>query len=209
MLRILIADDHEVVRYGLRKILERQPGWEVVAEADDGKDAISKAIETKPDVAVLDYAMPLINGIEATRQIRARLPSTEVLIFTVHYEDQLVQKCLKAGARGYVLKSDIESQLLSAIEFLADHKSFFTGTISETLLDSFLAIPTRDAAQVPPAIRNSPPPTADRLEIMERSVLQLVAEGHTNEQIAKRFHISLKFVETLVHYAIRNGLVER
>jgi DNA-binding NarL/FixJ family response regulator len=209
MLRILIADDHEVVRYGLRKVLERQPGWEVVAEADDGKDAISKAIETKPDVAVLDYAMPLINGIEATRQIRARLPSTEVLIFTAHYDDQLVQKCLKAGARGYVLKSDMESQLLTAIEFLADHKPFFAGTISETLLDSFLAIPTRDAAQVPPAIRNSPPLTTDRLEIVERSVLQLVAEGHTNEQIAKRFHISLKFVETLVHYAIRNGLVER
>jgi DNA-binding NarL/FixJ family response regulator len=206
MLRILIADDHEVVRYGLRKVLERQPGWEVVAEADDGKDAISKAIESKPDVAVLDYAMPLINGIEATRQIRARLPSTEVLIFTVHYDDQLLQKCLKAGARGYVLKSDMGSQLLSAIEYLAAHKPFFIGTISETLLDSFLAIPTRDAAQVP---LNSPPLTADRLDIVERSVLQLVAEGHTNEQIAKRFHISLKFVETLVHYAIRNGLVER
>jgi|SRR6185295_11821452 DNA-binding NarL/FixJ family response regulator len=131
MLRILIADDHEVVRYGLRKVLERQPGWEVVPEADDGKDAISKAIESKPDVAVLDYAMPLINGIEATRQIRARLPSTEVLIFTVHYDDQLLQKCLKAGARGYVLKSDMGSQLLSAIEYLAAHKPFFTGTISE------------------------------------------------------------------------------
>jgi DNA-binding NarL/FixJ family response regulator len=194
MLRILIADDHEVVRYGLRKTLERQPGWEVVAESGDGKDAISKAIETKPDVAVLDYAMPLINGIEATRQICARLPNTEVLIFSVHCDDPLIQKCLEAGARGYVLKSDMGSQLLSAIEFLADHKPFFTGTISETLLVSFLAIPTRNVPQASPTIR---------------SVLQLVAEGHTNEQIAKCFHISLRLVETLVNHAIRNGLVER
>ena len=103
MLRILIADDHDVVRSGLRKVLEAQNNWEVVAEARDGKDAINKATETKPDVAVLDYAMPLINGVEATRQIRARLPKTEVLIFTMHDNETLIQELFSAGARGYVL----------------------------------------------------------------------------------------------------------
>ena len=115
MLRILIADDHDVVRSGLRKVLEAQNNWEVVAEARDGKDAISKATETKPDVAVLDYAMPLINGVEATRQIRARLPKTEVLIFTMHDNETLIQELLSAGARGYVLKSNSRRHLLGAI----------------------------------------------------------------------------------------------
>ena len=109
MIRILIADDHEVVRSGLRRVLEAQTNWEVVAEAGDGKDAISKATETKPDVAVLDYSMPLINGVEATRQIRARLPKTEVLIFTMHDNELLIQELLSAGARGYVLKSDSQA----------------------------------------------------------------------------------------------------
>ena len=103
-MRILIADDHEVVRSGLRRILLSQPNWEVVAEAADGKDAISKATETKPDIAILDYSLPRINGMEATRQIRARLPKTEVLIFTMHDSEALIQELLKAGARGYLLK---------------------------------------------------------------------------------------------------------
>jgi DNA-binding NarL/FixJ family response regulator len=104
--RILIADDHDVVRSGLRSTLETHPNWEVVAEASDGKEAILKAIEAKPDVAVLDYSLPLVNGVEATRQIRARLPSTEVLIFTMHDNESLIEELLKAGARGYLLKSD-------------------------------------------------------------------------------------------------------
>ncbi len=135
MTRILIADDHEVVRSGLRKILESQPNWEVVAEAGDGKDAVSKATETKPDVAVLDYSLPLINGIEATRQIRARLPKTEVLIFTMHDNETLISELLKAGARGYLLKSDAQSHLIGAIECLALHKPFFTAKVSEALLE--------------------------------------------------------------------------
>src|SRR4029077_5156560 len=106
MIRILIADDHDVVRSGLRTILDVQPGWEVVAEAADGKEAILKAIETTPDIAVIDYSLPLINGIEVTRQIRARLPKTEVLIFTMHDNETLIQDVMKAGARGYLLKSD-------------------------------------------------------------------------------------------------------
>ena len=209
MIRILIADDHEVVRSGLRKILEAQPNWEVVAEAGDGTDAIHKAAETRPDVAVLDYSLPLVNGIEATRQIRARLPKTEVLIFTMHDNETLIQELLKAGARGYLLKSDAKRHLIGAIESLASHKPFFTAKVSEALLDSFLARPTREGST---------------LTNRERGVVQLIAEGHTNKQIANILNISLKTVEThraaimrklnlsssaaLVRYAIRNRIVE-
>jgi DNA-binding NarL/FixJ family response regulator len=209
MTRILIADDHEVVRSGLRKILEAQPNWEVVAEAGDGKDAIHKAVETRPDVAVLDYSLPLVNGIEATRQIRVRLPKTEVLIFTMHDNETLIQELLKAGARGYLLKSDAKRHLIGAIESLASHKPFFTAKVSEALLDSFLARPNREGST---------------LTNRERGVVQLIAEGHTNKQIANILNISLKTVEThraaimrkltlsssaaLVRYAIRNRIVE-
>ena len=209
MIRILIADDHEVVRSGLRKILEAQPNWEVVAEAGDGKDAIHKAAETRPDVAVLDYSLPLVNGIEATRQIRARLPKTEVLIFTMHDNETLIQELLKAGARGYLLKSDAKRHLIGAIESLASHKPFFTAKVSEALLESFLARPNREGST---------------LTNRERGVVQLIAEGHTNKQIANILNISLKTVEThraaimrklnlsssaaLVRYAIRNRIVE-
>ena len=209
MIRILIADDHEVVRSGLRRVLEAQTNWEVVAEAGDGKDAISKATETKPDVAVLDYSMPLINGVEATRQIRARVPKTEVLIFTMHDNELLIQELLSAGARGYVLKSDSRRHLLGAIESLALHKPFFTAKVSESLLDSFLARPAREGST---------------LSNRERGVVQLIAEGHTNKQIANVLMIILKTVEThratvmrklnlsssagLVRYAIRNNIIE-
>jgi DNA-binding NarL/FixJ family response regulator len=209
MTRILIADDHEVVRSGLRRILEAQPNWEVVAEAGDGKDAISKAIETKPDVAVLDYSLPLVNGIEATRQIRARLPKTEVLIFTMHDNETLIQELLKVGARGYLLKSDAKRHLIGAIESLAVHKPFFTAKVSETLLDSFLSRPSRESST---------------LTNRERGVVQLIAEGYTNKHIANLLNISLKTVEThraaimrklnlsssaaLVRYAIRNRIIE-
>ena len=208
-MRILIADDHEVVRSGLRRILLSQPNWEVVAEAADGKDAISKATETKPDIAILDYSLPRINGMEATRQIRARLPKTEVLIFTMHDSEALIQELLKAGARGYLLKSDATRHLIAAIESLALHRPFFTAKVSEQLLDSFLAQPEREVS----ALTNR-----------ERGVVQLIAEGHTNKQIAHILSISLKTVEThrsaimrklslsssagLVRYAIRNRLVE-
>lgn len=139
MLRILIADDHDVVRYGLRKLLQAQPGWEIVAEAVDGKDAIDKAAATKPDVAVLDCMMPRLGGAEATRQIRARLPNTEVLIFTAHDDERLIDHLLRAGARGYILKSDAQDQLVEAVQSVSEHKPFFTSTVSETLLSSMLA----------------------------------------------------------------------
>jgi DNA-binding NarL/FixJ family response regulator len=122
MIRILMADDHDVVRSGLRHIVEAQPNWQVVAEAADGKEAVQKALETKPDVAVIDYSLPLINGVEATRQIRAAQPRTEVLIFTMHDNETLIQELLKAGARGYLLKTDARRHLIGAIEALAAHK---------------------------------------------------------------------------------------
>jgi DNA-binding NarL/FixJ family response regulator len=193
----------------LRNILEAQPYWKVVGEARDGKEAVQVAAQTTPDVAIIDYSLPTINGIEATRQIRVQSPKTEVLIFTMHDSDTLIQDLLRAGARGYLLKSDAKRHLLSAIEALAAHKPYFTSKVSEALLDSFLARPGRDGS-----------PLTHR----ERGVVQLIAEGYTNKQIARMLNISLKTVEThratimrklnlsssaaLVRYAIRNRIVE-
>src|SRR4030095_9097210 len=126
MTRILIADDHDVVRSGLRAILEAHPGWEIVAEAADGKEAIKKALETKPDVAVIDYSLPLLNGIEATRQIRKREPHTEVLIFTMHDEEILIRNVLEAGALGYLLKADAKRYVVADVEAIGGSKAFFT-----------------------------------------------------------------------------------
>lgn len=209
MTRILIADDHDVVRSGLRQILEARPKWHVVAEAADGKQAIAKALAEKPDVAVLDYGLPLINGVEATRQIRARLPKTEVLIFTMHDTETLVRDLLAAGARGYLLKSDAGNYLIEAIESLAQHKPYFTAKVSEALLNAYLSKPSDDRLSLTPR---------------ERGVVQLIAEGHTNKQIATILNISPKTVEAhraaimrklnlsstaaLVRYAVRHKLVE-
>jgi DNA-binding NarL/FixJ family response regulator len=126
MVKILIADDHDVVRSGLRAVLEVHPGWEIVGEATDGRAAIEQAVATKPEVVVLDYSLPLVNGTEVTRQIRAKLPHTEVLIFTMHDSDALVREVLQAGARGYVLKSDAQRYLVAAVESLSTHRPFFT-----------------------------------------------------------------------------------
>ena len=209
MLRILIADDHAVVRSGLRRVLERQADWQVVAEAADGKAAINMAVQTKPDVAVIDYSMPVFNGIETTRQIRERLPKTEVLIFTIHDDEKLISELLAAGALGYVLKADLMGHLLEAIYSLAVHKPFFTAKISETLLESYLAGPAGGAMA---------------LSEQERSMVQLIAEGRTNNQMAMVFNTGKSSMEKqrdvlmrklgltswagIVRYAVRNGLVE-
>jgi DNA-binding NarL/FixJ family response regulator len=207
--RILIADDHEVARVGLRRILEAHPNWEIVAEASDGKDAICRAVETKPDVAVIDYFMPMANGLDVTREIRVRAPKTEVLIFTMHDDEGMVQELLKAGARGYLLKSDAKQHLVEAIEALADHKPFFTNKVSKALLDAYLTRSSGDETEI--------------LTNRERQIVQLVAEGYTSKHIAKLLNISLKTVEThraaimrkldasstadLVRYAIRNKII--
>jgi DNA-binding NarL/FixJ family response regulator len=209
MTRILIADDHDVVRSGVRSILEAQPGWEVVGEAETGKDAVDRALATRPDIVVLDYALPVMNGIEATRQIRARVPGAEVLIFTMHDTATLVREVLEAGAKGFLLKSDARKFLIAAVESLAAHKPFFTGKVSEALLDAYLAKGTAPASV---------------LTSREKAVVQLIAEGQTNKRIADVLRVSVKTVETqrasalrklnldttaaLIRYAIRNKLVE-
>ena len=131
MTRILIADDHAVVRSGVRAILTDRSDWEVVAEAEDGQQAVELADETNPDVAVLDYQLPRMNGVDATREIRSRHPNTEVLIFTMHDSEPLIRDLLQAGARGYLLKSDAKSFLIAAVESLSRHKPFFTGRVSK------------------------------------------------------------------------------
>ncbi len=208
--RILVADDHEIVRLGLRAILEARPGWKVVAEAADGKDAIAKALAVKPDVVIMDYCLPTMNGIDATRQIRARLPETEIMIFTAHDSEALVGDLLQAGARAYLLKSEAKRYLISAVESLVNHKPFFTGRISEHLLDVCLK-----------AQRGR---SEGALSSRERMVVQLIAEGNGNKAIAAILNLSVKTVEShratamrklnitstagIVRYAVRNKLVE-
>lgn len=210
MLRILIADDHDVVRSGLRAIVETRADWAVVAEAADGRDAIAKALGTKPDVCIVDYGLPLINGAEVTRQIRTRTPNSEVLMFTMHEEETILQQALEAGARAYLLKSDARAHLLSAIEALARHEPFLTAQISEILLKSFIDKRTAGDGKL--------------LSPRERVVVQLIAEGHSNREIGSILNVSAKTVEAhrasamkklqvtsaaaLIRYAIRNHLAQ-
>lgn len=207
---ILVADDHDVVRRGLRALLEERPGWKVVGEASNGKDAVSIALETRPDIAIVDYGLPLLSGTEATRQIRRRLPTTEVLIFTMHDSEALLREVLEAGARGFLLKSDADDYLIAALHALSQHKPFFTGKVSEKLVETFLV--KSDGSHVPV------------LTAREKSVIQLIAEGKTNRQMADVLGLSSKTVEShratalrklkltttadLIRYAIRNKLVE-
>jgi DNA-binding NarL/FixJ family response regulator len=208
MLKILIADDHDVVRSGLRSILEVRSKWAVVAEACNGQQAIDMALQTMPDVAMLDYYMPLVDGTEATRQIRARLPRTRVLIFTMHHSQALIEELQQAGAAGFLLKSDARAHLLRAIESLAVHKSYFR---------------TSDLDELETALR--PSGAEERsLTHREHGVLRLVVEGLTNKAIANALDISPKTVEThrasimrklrlsssasLVRYAVRNGYLQ-
>jgi len=207
--RILIADDHEVVRSGLRSILQTREGWEVVAEADNGKDAITLIVEKTPDVAIIDYSIPLINGVEVTRSIKARQLDTQILIFTMHDNDALVRESFRAGARAFLLKSEAKRQLTAAVEALLAHKPYFTGIVSEKMLASYLS--TNSA----PMVSLSP---------RERMVIQLISEGYSNKGMSKVLNLSVKTIEThrasamhklsvkstagLVRYAIKNMLIE-
>ena len=212
-LRILIADDHEMVRQGLRRVIEEQEGWSVCAEANTGREAVEKAKQLRPEIVITDFSMPDLNGLEATRQIRAALPRTEVLILTMHDSEQLVREVLAAGARGYILKTDAGHSLVAAVNALAQHKPYFTSKVSELVLEGFL---------------NPQNPLADegagRLTPREREIVQLLAEGKSNKEVAAPLGISVKTAEThrtnimrklklhsmseLVRYAIREKIVE-
>ena len=213
--RILIADDHEIVRRGLRALLEHQPDWAVVGEAVTGREALEQAKSCTPDVAVIDIGMPELNGLEATRQILKLLPQTEVLILTMHESEQIIREVLAAGARGYVLKSDAGKDLVSAVDALCHHRTFFSSKVSEMLLHSYLRHGDR-----PEALET----TRSRLTAREREIVQLLAEGKSNKEVAQSLNISIKTAEThrtnimnkldlrsiteLVRYAVRNNIVE-
>ncbi len=212
-LRILIADDHAVVRAGLRALLESREGWQVCAEAVDGRDAIEKAAKHKPDVAILDIGMPLLNGVDATRRIRKAMPHTQVLILTMHESDELVQQVVAAGARGYILKDDADRVLLAAVETISHNKPYFSLRVAPPVASEDLAGNAAD----PTKSRRS------RLTPREREVLQLLAEGKSNKEIATLLGISVNTAEAhranimlkldlhslaeLVVYAIRNNII--
>ena len=208
MKRILIADDHETVRAGLRALLEGRAGWEVVAEAHDGNEAVAEAIEKRPDVAIVDYSMPLMTGVEVTQRIRAHQPITEILIFTIHDSNALALQAFQAGARAFLLKSDANKMLLAAVESLIVHKPFYAGSFSSELK----------------GVATGKGNTNRMLSPREKTIVRLVAEGHSNKGISAMLNLSIKTTEThraaamrklninstagLVRYAVRSKLVE-
>ena len=211
MIRILLADGHEVLRRGLRLLLEQHEGWEVCAEASNGREAVELSRQLCPHVVVLDLAM---HGLEAIRHIRKAHPQTEVLIFTVHESDDLTYAALQAGARGYLIKSDDARQIVAAIEALAQHQAYFTWNILKRILRTYLA--ESDAIEGTRSL--------DTLTVREREVLQLLAEGRTHKAVSTILGIGLKTVEThrsaimkklgfssiaqLVRFAVRNRVIE-
>jgi DNA-binding NarL/FixJ family response regulator len=208
-LRILIADDHPLVRQGLRSVLEAQPGWTVCGEAEDGRSAVKLGLELKPDVFLIDVTMPELNGLDATRQICRDRPDAAILILTMHESDQLYVDVQRAGARGCVLKSDSSRQLLAAVEAVATGKRYFT----RLLPDGAHALDAPSAARL-----------SARLSAREREIVQLLAEGRSNKEIATMLGIAYKTVDAhrtnvmrrlsmhsvteLVRYAIRERIIQ-
>jgi DNA-binding NarL/FixJ family response regulator len=213
--RILIADDHDLMRRGVRTLLEPHPGWEICGEATTGREAVAKAEELKPNIVILDISMPDLNGVDAAKRIKKASPDTEVLIFSAHYSDQLIREILEAGVRGYIVKSDSDRDLVIAVESLSKKKPFFTSRATEVMLTSFSdGGPKQDPSE----------PLRDRLTTREREIVQLLAEGKSSKEVASSLNISVKTAEThranimrklqihtvseLVRYAIRNQIVE-
>ena len=211
--RILIADDHEIVRQGVRSLLANHPGWEICGEARDGREAVECSKALKPDLVLLDIGMPNLNGLDAARQIIAHHPLTHVLVLTIYDSDQVVRDVLAAGARGFLLKSDAGKDLINAVEAMQRHSTFFTSQVAEIVLDGYL-----DSRQQFPA------PPRNRLTPREREVVQLLAEGKTSKEVAVALHLSVKTAEThrtnimrkldlhsvadLTLYAVRNGIIQ-
>jgi DNA-binding NarL/FixJ family response regulator len=211
-LRVLVVDDHEVVRRGLRALLETQRGWEVCGEATNGRDAVEKANECRPDVVLLDLCMPELGGLETTRQILKTVPGTEILVLTMHESEQALQDVLEAGARGCLLKSDAGRDLLAAVQALSHHQPFFSSRVERMVSEDFKP-GGRPKAVMSPGI----------LTPREREIIRMLAEGKTAKDVASALNITLKTTEThrtnimrkldlhsatdLVRYAIRNGIV--
>ena len=217
VVRILLADDHALMRRGLRSLLETRQGFEVCGEAGNGWEAVQKAEQLKPNVAIVDITMPGLNGLEAARRIRKASSRTEVLIFSMHYSDQLIRDVLDAGVRGYVIKSDPAQDLLGAVEALANHKPFFTPRATELILSNFGHRPGEAAADLQSGLDQRP-------TSREREIVQLLAEGKSNKEVATLLNISVNTAEAhranimlklgfhsladLVLYAIRNKIIQ-
>jgi DNA-binding NarL/FixJ family response regulator len=215
-LRILVADDHDLMRRGLKALVESHSGWEICAEAHTGWEAVAKAEELKPDIAILDITMPELNGLEAARRIRKGSPRTEILVLSVHYSDKLIRDILETGVRGYIVKSDSDRDLVVALEALANHKPFFTPRATELMLHNITAGNGNRFDEIE-TVR-------DRLTPREREIVQLLSEGKSSKEVASALSISVKTAEThranimrklgihsvseLVRYAVRNQIVE-
>jgi DNA-binding NarL/FixJ family response regulator len=212
-IRVLIADDHETIRNGIRFIVNTMPGWEICGEATNGREAVELALSQKPNIVIMDMGMPALNGLEATRQIRKRCPGTEVLVFTGIEEEKLIHQMFEAGARGYILKTDDRAAIEAALRALSQHKSHFTTKVGEVLFAKFIHGKENVADSSEPG----------RLTQREREIVQLLAEGKSNKEVATTLGISIKTAEThraaimkklsldslaaLVRYAIRNNII--
>ena len=215
-IRILIADDHEVVRRGLSSLLQAHEGWEVVAEASDGREAVEKAKELNPDFIILDIGMPNLNGLAATRQLVQHNPNSKIIVLTITDSDHVIREALDAGARGFVLKSDAIRDLVSAIDALQRGQMFFTPRVNELLLSGFLEKGAATSRGVPPRFPTLTP--------REREVIQLLAEGKSSKEVATVLNLSTKTAEThrsnimrklgfhsirdLVLYAVKNDIIQ-
>jgi len=214
-LKILLADDHDLMRRGLKSLIGPRPDWSICGEAHTGSQAVALAKQHQPDVAILDISMPELNGLEAARRIRTVSPKTEILILSVHYSDHLIREILRLGIRGYMVKTDSDRDLITAIETLAKHKPFFTTCATELILTHSQRVGANLAA---------PMDLSDRLTSREREIVQLVSEGKSTKEVASLLGISVKTAEThranimrklqvhsvtdLVRYAVRNEIVQ-
>jgi DNA-binding NarL/FixJ family response regulator len=213
-LRIVVADDHPLMRRGICSLLESEPGWKVVAEASNGREAVEAMTRSKPDVLVIDLAMPELNGLTATREILRALPKTQVVLLTMHNTEQVIREVLESGARGFVLKSDAGQNLVAAVKAVAAGKPFFTPNVADVVLKGYLRCNSKSGSRA-----NLPVLTTRELQVM-----QLLAEGKANKAVANAMQISVKTVEAhrsninrklsikttsdLVRYAVRNGIVD-